>query len=85
MKNLSKFILNNVKIFFLISFSLLSRSLYGQSGGGGAIPPTPEAPMATNPGTEVPIDMYEGFLLTIAVSMVIGIYYYSKNKKEVYK
>ena len=84
MKKLSKFILNNIKILFLISFSLLSRSLYGQ-GGGGVIPPTPEAPMATNPGTEVPIDMYEGFLLTIAVSMVIGIYYYSKNKKEVYK
>ena len=85
MKKLSKFILNNIKILFLISFSLLSRSLYGQSGGGGAIPPTPEVPMATNPGTEVSIDMYEGFLLTIAVSMVIGIYYYSKNKKEVYK
>ena len=34
---------------------------------------------------DIPIDMYEGFLLTIAVSMVIGIYYYSKNKKEVYK
>jgi|GEM_PF-247302 hypothetical protein len=86
MKKLSKFILNNIKILFLISFSLLSRSLYGQNGGGGAIPPTPEAPMgATNPGTQVPIDMYEGFLLTIAVSMVIGIYYYSKNKKEVYK
>lgn len=85
MKKLSKFILNNIKILFLISFSLLSRSLYGQRGGGGVIPPTPEAPMATNPGTEVPIDMYEGFLLTIAVSMVIGIYYYSKNKKEVYK
>ena len=85
MKKLSKFILNNIKILFLISFSLLSRSLYGQSGGGGAIPPTPEVPMATNPGKEVPIDMYEGFLLTIAVSMVIGIYYSSKNKKEVYK
>jgi hypothetical protein len=84
MKKLSKFILNNIKILFLISFSLLSRSLYGQ-GGVGVIPPTPEAPMATNPGKEVPIDMYEGFLLTIAVSMVIGIYYYSKNKKEVYK
>ena len=84
MKKLSKFILNNIKILFLISFSLLSRSLYGQ-GGGGVIPPTQEAPMATNPGKEVPIDMYEGFLLTIAVSMVIGIYYYSKNKKEVYK
>ena len=69
MKKLSKFILNNIKILFLISFSLLSRSLYGQNGGGGAIPPTPEAPMgATNP-----------------VLMVIGIYYYSKNKKEVYK
>ena len=87
MKKLSKFILNNIKILFLISFSLLSRSLYGQGGGGGVIPPTPEVPMATNPGKEVPIDMYEGFLLTIAVSMVmvIGIYYYSKNKKEVYK
>ena len=84
MKKLSKFILNNIKILFLISFSLLSRGLYGQEGGG-AIPPTPEVPMATNPGTEVPIDMYEGFLLTIAVLMVIGIYYYSKNKKEVYK
>ena len=85
MKKLSKFILNNIKILFLISFSLLSRSLYGQGGGGGVIPPTPEVPMATNPGKEVPIDMYEGILLTIAVSMVIGIYYYSKNKKEVYK
>ena len=85
MKKLSKFILNNIKILFLISFSLLSRSLYGQGGDGGVIPPTPEVPMATNPGKEVPIDMYEGFLLTIAVSMVIGIYYYSKNKKEVYK
>lgn len=87
MKKLSKFILNNIKILFLISLSLLSRSLYGQRGGGGVIPPTPEIPMATNPGTEteVPIDMYEGFLLTVAVSMVIGIYYYSKNKKEVYK
>ena len=86
MKKLSKFILNNIKILFLISFSLLSRSLYGQSGGGGAIPPPPTAPMGgTNPGTPVPIDMYEGILLTIAVLMVIGIYYYSKNKKEVYK
>ena len=85
MKNLSKFILNNVKIFFLISFSLLSRGLYGQEGGG-AIPPPPTAPMGgTNPGTAIPIDMYEGILLTIAVLMVIGIYYYSKNKKEVYK
>ena len=86
MKKLSKFILNNIKILFLISFSLLSRSLYGQSGGGGAIPPTPEAPMgATNPGTGVPIDMYEGILFAIAVLMVIGMDDYSKNKKEVYK
>ena len=84
MKNLSKFILNNVKIFFLISLSLLSRGLYGQEGG--AIPPPPTAPMGgTNPGTAVPIDMYEGSLLTIAVLMVIGMYYYSKNKKEAYK
>lgn len=84
MKNLSKFILNNVKIFFLISLSLLSRGLYGQEGG--AIPPPPTAPMGgTNPGTAVPIDMYEGILLTIAVLMVIGMYYYSKNKKEAYK
>ena len=82
MKNLSKFILNNVKIFFLISFSLLSRSLYGQ---GTPPPPGSHGGGATNPGAPVPIDMYEGFLLTIAVSMVIGIYYYSKNKKEVYK
>ena len=84
MKNLSKFILNNVKIFFLISLSLLSRGLYGLEGG--AIPPPPTAPMGgTNPGTAVPIDMYEGILLTIAVLMVIGMYYYSKNKKEAYK
>ena len=84
MKNLSKFILNNVKIFFLISLSLLSGGLYGQEGG--AIPPPPTTPMGgTNPGTAVPIDMYEGFLLAIAVLMVIGMYYYSKNKKEVYK
>ena len=84
MKNLSKFILNNMKIFFLISLSLLSRGLYGQEGG--AIPPPPTAPMGgTNPGTAVPIDMYEGILLTIAVLMVIGMYYYSKNKKEAYK
>ena len=84
MKKLSKFILNNVKIFFLISLSLLSRGLYGQEGG--AIPPPPTAPMGgTNPGTAVPIDMYEGILLTIAVLMVIGMYYYSKNKKEAYK
>jgi len=46
----------------------------GSQGGGG-----------TNPGVGVPIDMYEGILLTIAVLMVIGMYYYSKNKKEAYK
>ena len=83
MKNLGKFILNNVKIFFLISFSLLSKSLYGQ--GTPPPPPGSQGGGATNPGAPVPIDMYEGILLTIAVLMVIGIYYYSKNKKEVYK
>jgi len=81
MKNLSKFILNNVKIFFLISFSLLSRSLYGQAPP----PPGSQGGGGTNPGVGVPIDMYEGILLTIAVLMVIGMYYYSKNKKEAYK
>ena len=85
MKKLSKFILNNIKILFLISFSLLSRSLYGQSGGGGAIPPTPEVPMATNPGKEVPIDMYEGILIAVAIVLILGYYYYTTQKNKMVK
>lgn len=50
----------------------------GWEGGNGATPPPPpEAEGA--PAT--PIDIYEGGLLVLAVLLILGYYFYTKNRK----
>ncbi len=56
-----------------------------------AQPPVPPTPVetasggagGTGPGApeNVPIDMYEGLLLVVAVMFIIGMYYYNRRRK----
>lgn len=66
--NLSKFITKLVCMVFLF-LSIMELKAVGP--GGNPMPPAN------------PIDMYEGILLIIAVSILLGYHIYTKNRKSI--
>lgn len=71
-------------VFSLLLTFVFNLFYYGQgpnwNDGEEEIPPTPPHGDGTR-RYNVPIDMYEGILLLIAIALIIGFYYYNKRRK----
>lgn len=62
----------------LIGYTVFAQGKPVVNPGGGA--------GATGPGAvprDVPVDMYEGALLMVAVVMMVGYYLYTRNRKAI--
>lgn len=59
-------------VFNVFAFAQPSAPPNPGGGAGGTGPGAPE---------KVPIDMYEGLLLVVAVMFIVGMYYYNKRRK----
>lgn len=69
---------NNIKYLLATLFIFLYNTVaFAQFEGEDDVAIDTEAPGA--PAT--PIDMYEGILLLVAVSLIIGYYLYKKNRR----
>lgn len=79
MKNNIKYLLASLFIFLYNTLVFAQGILMPPAVEGGD---DPGASDSETPGVpENPIDMYEGILLLVAVSLIIGYYLYKRNRR----